>query len=100
MNKSMRLGYWLCVFVLGWLFLFQVRTCDAADIRGPWVGSASGTIFGAKGSVNIVDLTCMTQYLFGQAGGASCSLVYCDWDGSGTMNIVDLLGLVGYLFGG
>lgn len=28
--------------------------CLAADIRGQWVGDAKGSIFGAKGTVNII----------------------------------------------
>lgn len=55
MIRKINLGYWVGVFLLGWLVVFQSQTCEALDIRGPWVGSANGTIFGAKGSVNIFD---------------------------------------------
>lgn len=55
MTKRVWFANWLCAFALGWLVVFQCQTCDASDIRGPWIGSADGTIFGAKGSVNIFD---------------------------------------------
>ncbi|MDQ7783338.1 MAG: hypothetical protein RDU20_10690 [Desulfomonilaceae bacterium] len=55
MTKKTCFGYWVGIFLLGWLVVFQSHTCEASDIRGPWVGSANGRIFGAKGSVNIVE---------------------------------------------
>ena len=47
------LRYWFFVVALASSGIFSAHLCEAYDIRGPWVGSASGTIFGAKGSVNI-----------------------------------------------
>jgi len=41
----------------------------AADLRGPWVGNAQGTIFGAKGSVNITRQT--GEDIFGIVEGSN-----------------------------
>lgn len=52
MNRT-GVRYWFVLVALASLVVLHGQPCEAYDIRGPWVGSASGTIFGAKGSVNI-----------------------------------------------
>lgn len=45
------------LLLTAFVFLFVALTdlpCVATDIRGQWVGDAKGTIFGAKGTVNII----------------------------------------------
>ncbi|MFQ5500577.1 MAG: hypothetical protein ACE5FH_13005, partial [Candidatus Zixiibacteriota bacterium] len=51
------------------------------------------------GQINIVDLTCWVDFLFGQPAPESCPLVeFCDGNGDGSADIIDLTWLVDLIF--
>jgi Dockerin type I domain len=51
-------------------------------------------------SVNVVDLLCVVNYLFGGFNPVTCPTFHCDANKSGGVNVVDLTYLVQYLFQG
>lgn len=51
-------------------------------------------------TVNILDLLCVVNYLFGGFNPAVCPTFHCDANKSGGVNVVDLTYLVQYLFAG
>ena len=51
-------------------------------------------------TVNIVDLLCVVNYLFGGFNPSTCPTFHCDANASGGVNVVDLTYLVSYLFNG
>lgn len=53
-----------------------------------------------SGGVDVADLTCMVDYLFGDYSVSNCPYRFCDTDRSGSVDIGDLTYLVNFLFGG
>ncbi len=53
-----------------------------------------------SGSVDIADLICFVNFMFGEPTGAGCFPQYCDTDVSGSLDIADLICLVEYMFDG
>lgn len=53
MRQKLRFTLLLCAMTCCLCGLVQPYSALAMDIRGSWIGNASGTIFGAEGSVTI-----------------------------------------------
>lgn len=53
-----------------------------------------------SGSIEISDLVCFVEYLFGSFNSEVCPFLQCDTDNSGMLDISDLAFLVNYLFDG
>ena len=51
-------------------------------------------------SIDISDLVCLAEYLFGSYSAERCPFLECDTDDSGMIDISDLAYLVNYLFDG
>jgi hypothetical protein len=51
-----------------------------------------------SGSIDISDLVCLIEYLFGSFNSETCPFLQCDTDNSGVLDISDLAYLVNYLF--
>ena len=53
-----------------------------------------------SGDVNVTDLSCIIEYLFGDYSASSCPYRFCDTDRSGGVDVGDLTYLVNFLFRG